>query len=167
MNRSLIAQIAGILAAGATVGIVANELGAGARVSYFGFQKREILEARLTRSVREAEAQSASPAAEDVLEVVFFFTECEGCEIVRQRVLPEIERLYGKAVTIRQYDCDDEESYQLLLDYEKRFGSDEDEMLKLFIGKKRYLSGVKQIVDKAMDTVRQALAGQRDATHGH
>ena len=106
----------GLLAAGATLGIVANELGAGPRVPYFGFGKTEILEARLSRSVREAEAQGVRAAAEDPLAMVFFFTECEGCAIVRGKVLPQIKRLYGKAVAIRQYDCADGESYGLLYD---------------------------------------------------
>ena len=164
LNRRLTAQVAGLLAAGGTLGIVANELGAGPRVPYFGFGKTEILEARLSRSVREAEAQGVRAAAEDPLAVVFFFTECEGCAIVRGKVLPQIERLFGKAVAIRQYDCADGESYRLLLDYEKRFGSDEDEMLKLFIGEDRYLSGVTQIVDKSMHAIGEALAERRGAT---
>ena len=80
-NRGLIAQVAGLLAAGAAVGIMANELGMPRRVSYFGFQKRKILEARLARSIREAEAQGLSPAAAEPLEVIFFFTECVGLEL--------------------------------------------------------------------------------------
>lgn len=166
LKRGLIAQIVSLLAAGAAVGIVVNELGAARRVSYFGFQKREVLNARLARAVREAEAQSVSPTAAGPLEVVFFFTECEGCVIVREKVLPEIKRLFGQAVAIREHDCADAESYNLLLDHEKRFGSDEDEMLKLFIGERRYLSGVKQIVDQSIAAISQALADQRGTTDG-
>lgn len=164
--RALLPQVAAILAAGSGLGVVCNELSGSGRVSYFGFRKQDVLESRLAKAVEHVKDIPPVPAAAKPLEVVFFFAECEECKIVRGKVLPEIRRVFGDAIVIREHDCDDMENYKLLLDYEKRFGSDENEMLKMFIGERRYLAGAKQMVEQAIAVIGQALKARREAGDG-
>ena len=162
--RELLARIAGVLALGSLVGVASNELSGANRVSYFGFKKRDVLESRLAKSVEKISAPAHAVVSAGPLEVAFFYAECPECEIVHKRVLPEIARLFGDAVVVRKYDCADMANYKRLLEYEKRYGSDENEMLKMFVGQRRYLSGVKQIVAKSVPLIGEELGGNGGST---
>ena len=162
------AEVGVIVASGALIGAVCNELNPQNRVPYFGFSKQDVLESRLAASVERVHSQGPVLPGGKPMAIVFFFAECEGCKIVREKVLPEIRRAFDDAVVIREYDCGEDgpemRNYKRLVAYENRFGSKENEMLKLFIGDRHYLAGVKQMVEKALPVVREALAAREAVT---
>lgn len=166
IRRSLLAQIVCILVIGSLVGVVCNELNRANRISYFAFKKQEVLESRLAESIAKVSAPAGPAISTAPLEVAFFFAECPECEIIHKRVLPEIARLFGGSVVVRKYDCADMANYKRLLEYERRFGSKEDDILKLFIGRERYLAGVKQIVAKSVPLIGGELTLNGGRAHG-
>ena len=151
--------------AGAAVGIASNEANRHSRVPYFGFSKEGLFESRLTDSVSEpvdgsphGGTTSSVSSRSKPLEIVLFFAECEGCKIVQGKVLPKIRGSFGTSVIIREYDCAEMGNYTLLLKYEECFRSDENEMMKMFIGERHYLAGAKKIVSQALPVISRALA---------
>ncbi len=153
-----------LVACGVVIGIVCNELSPAGHVSYFGFRKQDVLESRLAASVGNVQPAAETKPIAKPLEIAYFFAECEECEIVKQKVLPKIKQIFGGAVVIRQYDCGagdaDMANYKLLLEYEKRYGSTENQMLKMFVGDKHYLAGADQMVERAIPLISEVLAAR-------
>lgn len=158
-----------IISAGAAVGIASNEVNRSNRVPYFAFSKKDLLESRLAKSVSQAfdggaQSGTARPVSSRPrpMEIVLFFAECAECSMVQAKVLPEIRRLFGAAVAIREYDCADMASYKKLIDYEKRYGSGENVMMKMFIGEHHYLAGPDVIASRALPAIKKAL-GEKES----
>lgn len=94
------------------------------------------------------------------LEILFFYsTGCESCHEIRDNVLPDVQRRFGSTIAIKSYNTDEMANYELLIKYEKQYGSSENEELKVFVGD-TYLAGANAIATKLEDTIEILLQRQ-------
>lgn len=75
---------------------------------------------------------------------LFASSTCPGCSEITKGLFPELKKRFGERVAFEHVVLDDIENFKLLLCYEERYGVDDDEALKVFLGD-GFLSGRKAI----------------------
>ncbi len=101
--------------------------------------------------------QAEAEAGKALRVLVFYSPSCHECHVVTEEVLPALQRDYGPLIVIEQRSIDEIATYRELLEYEKHYGSEENEPLKMFIGE-RYLVGARAISAEARRIVEEELA---------
>ena len=92
------------------------------------------------------------------LRVVFFLSpNCSGCAHLNRRVLPAVSKRFGDRIVIEKRDVRDIDVYKELLVCEEHYESDENEVLKVFVGV-QYLAGPKSISAGLAKTVEAEIA---------
>lgn len=105
-----------------------------------------------------AAASSAWSSESSALRVYLFASStCEGCKEIRTELLPKVKAHYQNAVSIAHIPVDDIEPFKLQLLYEKHYGVNDDEALKVFVGR-QFLSGKKAIWERLDAVVGEELA---------
>lgn len=100
----------------------------------------------------------ACAAAEAPLTVLLFASStCESCREVKTQLLPSIQGKWGARIRVTHIPVDDAESFKLQLLYETRYGVNDDEALKVFVGG-QCLSGKKAIWERLEGAVAAELA---------
>ena len=75
---------------------------------------------------------------------LFASSTCSECKGLKERLFPQLRERYGDTVLVTHVPVDDVEQFKLQLLYEKRYGVQDDEALKVFVGR-TCLSGEKAI----------------------
>lgn len=100
----------------------------------------------------------ACAAAEAPLTVLLFASStCESCRDVKTQLLPPIQSKWGARIRVTHIPVDDAEAFKLQLLYETRYGVNDDEALKVFVGG-QCLSGKKAIWERLEGAVAAELA---------
>jgi len=100
-----------------------------------------------------------APASPDNPVHVYLFASstCEECREVKTQFLPKLKAHYGERVAFTHIPVDDVESFKLQLLYEKRYGVNDDEALKVFVGE-QCLSGKDAILERLDAVIGEELA---------
>lgn len=95
-------------------------------------------------SASPKETISESPS-KPVLKIhLFAASDCEECRELKDNFLPPILERHGGRVVCEHVPTDDIEGFKKLLLFEKRYGSESDEAVRLFVGN-RALAGIDEI----------------------
>ena len=89
--------------------------------------------------------------------VLFYSPSCDGCQQIKENVLPRMKRTHGERIVIEKHNIDNIEIYRELLAYEKHYESEENETLKVFLGS-RCLAGAKGIATGIAKGIEAELA---------
>lgn len=88
----------------------------------------------------------AAQPPEKPLEVTLFFTaSCHKCQLVKETLIPELEKAHPQEITVIYRDIADIENYKLLMAAEKRGGKGRDVSVPAIVVGEQVLIGVEQI----------------------
>ena len=88
--------------------------------------------------------------------ILFYSPGCGGCQVVKG-VLKEAKLAFGGRINVKMRNIDNIEVYKELIKYEEKYGSKENETLKIFVGS-RYIAGPDNIVKKLQQVIKEELA---------
>jgi cytochrome c biogenesis protein CcdA len=97
---------------------------------------------------RGLEEQAASAG---VHITIFTSSECDQCRYVAEHILPGLRSAYGSSLTIRTFDADEGEYYDLLVSLERRAGDTDNELPVVFCG--RHVLGGREEVGERLDAL--------------
>lgn len=93
----------------------------------------------------------------DLTLYLFAASDCEDCRELKTVFLPVALKDYGDRVTYSHQHTDDIEVFKLLLLYEKKYDSESDESVRIFVGS-QCLNGMKVIKENLDRAIADALA---------
>ena len=94
---------------------------------------------------------------------LFSSSTCEQCQQLKKEFLPEILRKFQGEVVYQHIPVDDATAFNLQLMYEQAYAIEDDESVKLFVGKQA-LSGIKAIQLKLEAVINEELSKQSITT---
>jgi len=97
------------------------------------------------------------PSSENVLQVVFFYSPtCAHCQEAKAAVAACEERFAGR-IAVTRYDTSNVAAFARLFAYEDHYGSDEDELPKVFVGR-HHIAGGLEIARRLENFIAEELA---------
>jgi len=82
---------------------------------------------------------------------IFTSQECDQCLYVAEHILPGLRFTYGSLLTIRTFDADEDEYYDLLVSLERQAGDIDNELPVVFCG--RHVLGGREEVEGSLDAL--------------
>ncbi|MFC1712375.1 DUF1573 domain-containing protein [Candidatus Poribacteria bacterium] len=94
--------------------------------------------------------------------LIFHMEDCEDCEHIRDYMLPQLEKKYSILLEARYLEITEAGNYDTLLDMERQYGDEGNDLPVIFIGK-HVLGGIEEIDEELDDMVRDyAFQGGTD-----
>lgn len=99
-------------------------------------------------------------------ELLFFHSySCHACSVVKNEVMPDIEKMFSGKINIRLLDIADVENYKLLVDLKRQYGFQDDMASPVMFLNGRFLAGEPAIRKSLVSFIEESLADKKIQAH--